>query len=132
MGGTYACSTRARRNTLYLQTSFVVRTNWRADHAEGILRRGTEAELCAVAKKEWAKVHGTAGAKRRDVVYVVTDDAIDGVIEHLWIYFWHVQALAAAAETGRVGSRVEDAHVTILAVEGLETLKDGLAVMHHV
>eukprot|EP00962_Isochrysis_galbana_P059923 scaffold33786_cov124-Isochrysis_galbana.AAC.7 len=141
-----------------LEPALVISTYGRRDDAEGVVGRGTEAELLAVAEKEWSQVHRAAVAVGRDVVHVVADDSVHGLVKELGRDHRHRQSLRAALQPGGVGlgTRVKRAvrpsgrpwrrcaasgevppnatasHLAVLAVKSLEALEKSLAIVEDV
>ena len=81
-----------------LQSTLVIRPDWRADHTERVLGRGPEPDCSPVAEEEWAEVHRTTVPMRRHEVEVVLEHAVDRFVEHLRRHDRHVQSLAPALE----------------------------------
>mmetsp|Transcript_31935 Transcript_31935/g.94029 ORF Transcript_31935/g.94029 Transcript_31935/m.94029 type:complete len:232 (-) Transcript_31935:88-783(-) len=115
-----------------LEPALVVSADRRGDHAERVVRRRAEAELLAVAEEEGAEVHRASVAVGRHVLDVVADAPVHRLVEQLRRHHRHREPLGAALQPCGVGVRVEDAHEAVLAVEGLEALKQPLAVVQHV
>ena len=112
-----------------LEAALVVGADGHDHNHEGVFLRGGDADLGAGSDQERTQVERTAGAVRRNILFIGGDDLVEGLDEHLLWNWRHHAAHGGAVHTLRILVGTEDHDLAVLLAEGLHSLEALLSVV---
>lgn len=111
------------------KSALEVRAYGRDEDQEQVLIGGFHAYLCAGTHQQRTDVERRAALVGRDEAFVQLHDLEHSLTETFGREFGHQDAAAGGLQAGGVLLQAEDAHLAVLALEGLQALEGFLSVV---